>query len=226
MDDIMLNYLLLFGSIIVVLVAQIAVSSAYARYKRVKNSKGLTGFDVAKEILESNGMSDVYVTETQGNLSDHYDPRRKVVRLSSDIYHGTSIASVSVAAHEVGHAIQDKEGYLFMKIRSALIPAVNFASSAGYFAIMIGFIFGYLRLLWIGIILEVVILLFQVITLPVEINASRRGKKQLIKLKLIDSKEGSKCSKMLAAAALTYVASLLSSLFQIARLVLMARDRD
>ena len=222
----MLNYILLFGSIIVVVIAQITVSGAYARYKRVKNSKGLTGFDVAKEILENNGMGDVYVTETQGRLSDHYDPRRKVVRLSSDIYHGTSIASVSVAAHEVGHAIQDKEGYLFMKIRSALVPVVNFASSAGYFAIMIGFIFGYLKLLWIGIILELVILLFQLVTLPVEINASRRGKKQLVKLDLIDAKDGSMCSKMLAAAALTYVASLLSSLLQIARLVLMARDRD
>ena len=226
MNTMILNYLLLFVSIIVVLVAQIAVSVSYSKYKKVKNCKGVSGLDVARAILDKHGMKDIYVTEVQGKLADHYDPRRKVVRLSSDIYHGTSIASVSVAAHEVGHALQDRDGYLFMKIRSVLVPVVNFSSTAGYFAIMIGIIFGYLKLLWIGIILELIILLFQLITLPVEFNASSRGKRELIENDLIDDEEKSECSVMLGAAAFTYVASLLSTLLQVARLILIARDRD
>lgn len=226
MNMVALNYILLFVSIIVVAAAQLAVSLSYSKYKKVKNCKGISGMEAARIILDKHGMSDVYVTEVAGKLADHYDPRRKVVRLSSDIYHGTSIASVSVAAHEVGHAIQDREGYLFMRIRSALVPVVNFASSAGYFAIMIGLIFGYLKLMWIGIILEFIILLFQLITLPVELDASSRGKKELLENNLIDSEERSECSMMLGAAAFTYVASLLSTLLEIARLVLIARDRD
>lgn len=226
MSNIMLNYLLLFVSIIVVSVAQIIVSASYSKYKKVNNCKKVTGFDVARSILDKNGMKDVYITEVQGKLADHYDPKRKVVRLSSDIYHGTSIASASVAAHEVGHAIQDRDGYLFMRIRSAMVPLVNFASFAGYFAIMIGLIFGFLRLFWIGIILELVILLFQLVTLPVELDASRRGKNELISNNLVDEDDLSDCSKMLAAAAFTYVASLLSTLLEILRLVLMAKDRD
>ena len=226
MNNITLNYLLLFGSIIVVLIAQIVVSVSYSKYKKVNNCKELTGFDVARTILDKHGMQDVYVTETHGKLSDHYDPKRKVVRLSTDIYHGTSIASASVAAHEVGHAIQDREGYLFMKIRSKMVPLVNFSSYAGYFAIMIGLIFGYLKLFWIGIILELVILLFQLVTLPVELDASHRGKKELISNKLVEEDDLSDCSKMLGAAAFTYVASLLSTLLEILRLVLIATDRD
>ena len=226
MSNVMLNYLLLFVSIIVVSVAQIIVSASYSKYKKVNNCKKVTGFDVARSILDKNGMKDVYITEVQGKLADHYDPKRKVVRLSSDIYHGTSIASASVAAHEVGHAIQDRDGYLFMRIRSAMVPLVNFASFAGYFAIMIGLIFGFLRLFWIGIILELVILLFQLVTLPVELDASRRGKNELISNNLVDEDDLSDCSKMLAAAAFTYVASLLSTLLEILRLVLMAKDRD
>ena len=226
MNTVTLNYLLLFVSIIVVIVAQLVVNISYSKYKKVKNCKGISGMDAARTILDKHGMNDVYVTEVAGKLADHYDPRRKVVRLSSEIYHGTSIASVSVAAHEVGHAIQDQEGYLFMRIRSALVPVVNFSSSAGYFAIMIGLIFGYLKLMWIGIILEFIILLFQFITLPVELDASSRGKRELLENSLIDSEEKSECAIMLGATAFTYVASLLSTLLEIARLILIARDRD
>lgn len=226
MDDFVLSYLLLFASIILVVVAQIFVSSSYAKYKKIKNKKGLSGLDVARQILDKHGMQDVYVTETQGRLSDHYDPTRKVVRLSKEIYSGTSIASVSVAAHEVGHAIQDKEGYSFMRIRSKLVPLVNFSSMAGYFAILIGFLFGYLQLVWIGILLEVVILLFQLITLPVEFDASRRAAEELEGNGMLDSDELKKSSNMLKAAAFTYVASVLTALLQIARLVLIARSDD
>lgn len=226
MDDVMLSYLLLFASLALVIIAQVFVSGAYARYKKIKNNRGLSGLDVARQILDKHGLQDVYVTETQGNLSDHYDPTRKVVRLSKDIYHGTSIASVSVAAHEVGHAIQDKDGYTFMRIRSKLVPLVNFSSSAGYFAILIGFFFGWLQLIWIGIFLEVIILLFQLITLPVELDASKRAKQELESNGMLDSNELKKSSRMLKAAAFTYVASVLTTLLQIARLILMARNKD
>lgn len=208
------------------IMAQAFVSGAYARYKKVKNDRGLSGLDVARQILDKYGLQDVYVTETQGKLSDHYDPSRKVVRLSKEIYHGTSIASVSVAAHEVGHALQDKDGYTFMRIRSNLIPIVNFSSSAGYFAILFGFFFGYFRLIWIGIFLEVIILLFQLVTLPVEFDASKRAKKELEENGMLGSAELKKSSRMLMAAAFTYVASVLTSILQILRLVLMARDND
>lgn len=226
MDDVMLSYLLLFASLFLVIIAQVFVSSAYARYKKVKNSKGLSGLDVARQILDKHGLQDVYVTATDGKLSDHYDPTRKVVRLSKDIYNGTSIASVSVAAHEVGHALQDKDGYAFMRLRSKMIPIVNFSSSAGYFAILFGFFFGYFSLIWIGIFLEVIILLFQLITLPVEFDASRRAKNELLENKMLDASEIKKSSRMLTAAAFTYVASVLTSILQILRLVLMARDND
>lgn len=226
MDDVMLSYLLLFASLLLVILAQVFVSGAYARYKKIKNNKGLSGLDVARQILDKHGLQDIYVTATDGNLSDHYDPTRKVVRLSKDIYNGTSIASVSVAAHEVGHAIQDKEGYTFMRIRSKLIPIVNFSSSAGYFAILFGFFFGYFSLIWIGVFLEIIILLFQLITLPVEFDASRRAKHELEENGMLDSNELKKSSRMLMAAAFTYVASVLTSILQILRLVLMARDND
>lgn len=226
MDDVMLSYLLLFASLFLVIIAQVFVSGAYARYKKVKNNKGLSGLDVARQILDKHGLQDVYVTATDGKLSDHYDPTRKVVRLSKDIYNGTSIASVSVAAHEVGHALQDKDGYAFMRLRSKMIPIVNFSSSAGYFAILFGFFFGYFGLIWIGIFLEVIILLFQLITLPVEFDASRRAKKELEENKMLDANELRKSSRMLTAAAFTYVASVLTSILQILRLVLMARDND
>lgn len=226
MDDVVLSYLLLGISLILMIMAQAFVSGAYAKYKKVKNNRGLSGLDVARQILDKHGLQDVYVTETQGKLSDHYDPSRKVVRLSKDIYHGTSIASVSVAAHEVGHAIQDSEGYTFMRIRSKLIPLVNFSSAAGYFAILIGCFFGYFKLIWIGVLLEVIILLFQFITLPVEFDASKRAKKELEENGMLDSSELKKSSRMLKAAAFTYVASVLTTLLEIVRLVLMARDND
>lgn len=221
-----LSYLFMFVSILITIVAQIYVSVSYSKYKKVENSKGITGAEAAREILDKHGLSNVYVTETRGHLSDHYDSKRKVVRLSSDIYHGTTIAAVSVAAHEVGHAIQDKEGYGFMKFRHAMFPLVNLSSKAGYFAILFGIIFGYLELIWIGIALEIVILLFQLVTLPVEFNASRRAAKEIKNNNLLVAGERKGSKKMLNAAAFTYVASVLTTLLQIFRLLLMVRSDD
>jgi len=221
-----LSYVLMFVSILITIIAQIYVSVSYSKYKKVENSKGITGAEVAREILDKHGLNNVYVTETRGMLSDHYDSQRKVVRLSSDIYHGTTVAAVSVAAHEVGHAIQDKEGYGFMKFRHFLFPLVNFSSKAGYFAIMFGIIFGYFQLIWIGIILEIIILFFQLVTLPVEFNASGRAAKEIKNNNFLVAGERKGSKKMLNAAAFTYVASVLTTLLQIFRLLLMVRSDD
>ena len=164
--------------------------------------------------------------ETQGNLTDHYDPKRNTIRLSSEVFHGTSVAACAVAAHEVGHALQYKEGYTPIKIRNSIIPLVNFSSSAGYFAILISFITGLTDLLWIGISLEIIILLFQLLTLPVEFNASKRAKEQLTKEQILDNTEINGANTMLTAAAMTYVASVVTAILQIVRLVLIARDND
>lgn len=222
------GYTLVIIAFLITLIADIYLRTRYNKYRKVKVKSKMTGAEVAREILKSNGLENVYVVETKGYLTDHYDPRSKVVRLSTDIYHGDSIASVSVAAHECGHAVQDKEGYFFLKFRSFLVPIVNFSSKFGYLAVLIGLIFGAMNLAWIGIFLLVAILLFQLITLPVEFNASKRGKMFLNKLKVVDVNEKSMASSMLMAAAMTYVASLVSTLLELLRLVLvvMGNDRD
>lgn len=221
-----LSYMLMLTSILITIIAQIYVSASYSKYKKVPNSKGITGAEVARGILDRHGLSNVYVTETKGLLSDHYDSSRKVIRLSSDIYHGTTVAAVSVAAHEVGHAIQDKEGYGFMRFRHAMFPLVNFSSKAGYFAILFGIIFGSLNLIWIGIALEIIILLFQLVTLPVEFDASRRASKEIKNNNFLVAGERHGSKRMLRAAAFTYVASVLTTMMQIFRLVLMTRRDD
>ena len=219
-------YLLTILAFIITITAQIFVNGSYSKTRKIKNKHNLTGEQVARTILDKNGLQNVQIEEVGTTLGDHYDPRSKTVRLSSDIYHNTSIASASVAAHECGHAIQDKEGYLFLKIRSSIVPLVNFSSYAGYFAILIGLIFSLMDLVFIGIIFEVVILAFQIITLPVEFNASHRALVQLKQLDIVDSSEHSKCRGMLIAAALTYVASVATTILQILRYVLMFRRDD
>lgn len=208
------------------LIAQIGVSSNYQKYKRVKNTKELTGYDVARKILDENGLGDIYIVETKGELTDHYDPTKKVVRLSSDIYHGKTVAAMSVAAHECGHAVQDKEGYTFMRIRSAIFPIVNVATSISYWIILLGFLFELLDLIYIGIALTCLGLLFQIVTLPVEFDASKRAGVFLKEYNLATEDESKGVKKMLGAAAMTYVAGVLASALQILRLILVARNND
>lgn len=226
MDSYILGQLLVIVSVIITISAQVYVNSSYNKYKRIENSKKLSGFDVAKKILEENGLSNIYVTEVKGNLTDHYDPNRKVVRLSTEVFHGTTIASASVAAHEVGHAIQDKEGYSFMRFRSMMFPLVRISSYGGYLSIVLGIIFGIMDLIWFGIALEVIILIFQLVTLPVEFNASYRAKEELKKYDLLDKYEVEGSAKMLKAAAYTYVASVLTTVLQLLRLIVLFNDRD
>lgn len=212
--------------ILIPLIAQIGVSSNYQKYKRVKNTKELTGYDVAREILDENGLGDIYIVETRGELTDHYDPTKKVVRLSSDIYHGKTVAAMSVASHECGHAIQDKDGYTFMRIRSAIFPIVNVATSISYWIILLGFLFELLDLIYIGIALTCLGLLFQIVTLPVEFDASKRAGVFLKEYNLATEDESKGVKKMLGAAAMTYVAGVLASALQILRLILVARNND
>ncbi len=226
MDYYFISYGLTFIALIITVAAQAFVSSSYKKYSKVKNERGLTGYDAARYILDNNGLQDVSIGEVNGYLSDHYDPRKKQVNLSRNIYYGTSIASVSVACHECGHAIQDKDNYIFMRIRASLVPVVNFSSYAGYFAIVLGVLFSAINLIWIGIILEVVIFLFQLITLPVEIDASKRALKELDYSHFLTSKELKKGKIVLTAAALTYVASVTTALIQILRLILLFGRRD
>ena len=176
-------------------------------------------------ILDENGLKNVKVVEVAGNLSDHYDPKEKIVRLSTDIYNNTSLASVAVASHECGHAIQDKNNYTFLRIRSSIVPLVNIASRAGYIIIVISFMMSLMKLLWVGILMEFVILAFQVITLPVEFNASNRALKQIKELKIVDEEEHVSCKSMLTAAALTYVASVASAIIEIVRLLFILNRR-
>lgn len=221
-----LGYLLVIVAAVITLVAEYFVQNRYQTYRKVKNKKGLTGQEVARMILDKHGLTDIYVTEVAGTLSDHYDPNRRVVRLSNEIFHGDSIASVSVAAHECGHAIQHKEGYLMIKIRGAIFPLVSFASKFGYIAILIGFLFSFLELAWAGVGLLLVILLFQLVTLPVEFNASSRALRELEKEKILNSNELEGSKSMLKAAAMTYVAGLAATILEILRFVLILMGRD
>ena len=182
-------YILPLIAFIITILAQTFVTSSYKKYSKVPNEKLMTGAEAARRLLDKNGLNNVKVTEVNGFLSDHYDPREKVVRLSNTNYNGTSIASVSVAAHECGHAIQDKVSYTPMRIRAKLVPVVNFSTKFGYIVIMIGLIFGALKLAVIGLILLLSMLLFQLVTLPVEFDASRRGKIELDELHILNSSE-------------------------------------
>ncbi|MDB8790695.1 zinc metallopeptidase [Romboutsia sp. 1001216sp1] len=218
--------MILIPAILFTIYAQFKVSSTTSKYLRVNSSKGYTGEQVARTILNSNGLNNVSIEMVTGHLTDHYDPRSNTVRLSQDIYYGTSITSISVAAHECGHAIQHAKGYVPLNFRSALVPIVNFSSNISWLLIALGFI---MRgpFLEIGIILFAASVLFQIVTLPVEFNASSRAIVQLNNLGIVDKRESNQSRKVLTAAALTYVAAALTSVLQLLRLLAIAnRDND
>jgi len=211
---------------IIVIWAQVKVSGTYGKYKKVKLNKDINGREAARLILEKNNL-DIYVVETPGELTDHYDPSRRVIKLSPAIFRENTVAAVAVAAHECGHAIQDKEGYTFMRIRTAIVPVVNLISYAGYIAMFISIFAGAMQYFMIGILIVTATLLFQFITLPVELDASKRALLQLEELKIVSKEELPQAKEVLSAAAMTYIASVLASLLQLIRLVLLFnRDRD
>lgn len=223
MDNIGLYFL----ALIIPMIAQIYVTSNYNKYKRINNDKKMTGFDVARMILDKNGLNNMYVVETKGNLTDHYDPKRKTIKLSSEVFHGSSIAAMAVAAHEVGHALQDKEGYFFMKVRSFIFPIVNFGTKFAYIVLVIGLVANMMNLIWAGILLVGLGLLFQIVTLPVEFDASKRALKELETNVILPNVDIKGTKSMLTAAAMTYVAGVLSSALEMLRLILIfTNDRD
>lgn len=212
-------------ALLVTLGAQIYISASYSKYSKIGNSRGLTGAAAARMMLDRSGLSDVGIGMVEGNLTDHYDPAKKTVFLSRGVYSQNSIAAVAVACHECGHAIQDSKSYLPLRLRAALVPVTNLASYAGYFAILIGVLLGSAKIIGIGIIAECVILLFQLVTLPVEIDASRRALGVIKDNGFLITEEYSGGKTMLTAAALTYVAGVVSALLQVLRLLLMVRGR-
>ena len=215
-------YLLYFAIIVLIpLWAQMRVKSTFAKYSQVRSASSRRGAEVAREILNANGLYDVGVEEGRGFLSDHYDPRSKTVRLSPENFHGHSIAAAAVAAHECGHAIQDSHGYVFLRFRSALVPVANFGSNVSWILIMIGLLAHATNMLLLGIIFMAAAVLFQIVTLPVEFNASSRAMDQVVSLGLISNREEREARKVLNAAALTYVAAAAVAVLELLRLVLI-----
>lgn len=219
--------LFIIGIIIIIpLIADIGVKSSYNKYLKIANKKEMTGQEVARQILDKNGLQSVYVVATDGYLTDHYDPTRKTVRLSKAVYEGKSISSMAIAAHECGHAIQDKDGYVFMRIRATLVPVVNFITYIGYFAAIISIFAGITGYLKTSLLIILAAIVFQLVTLPVEFDASNRAGKELEHLGLVDSDEKDQVKSVLGAAALTYVASLVSSVLNLLRIIIMISGRD
>lgn len=218
-------YGLMFVSIIISALAQAKISSAYRKYSKRPILNGYTGAQVARLILDRSGLSHVPVVPIAGRLTDNYNPKDRTVYLSQDIFQDSSIASVAVAAHEVGHAIQDQENYAMMRIRGALVPAVNFSSNLVWGLIMMGLIFQMTRLIDLGIIFFCVTMLFQLVTLPVEFNASKRAMENL-ESGIITRDEAPAARSMLSAAAMTYVAAMLVSVLNLVRLLSLRNSRD
>ena len=212
---------------VLALYAQSKVTNAYNKYKRVPNSRGMSGAQVAREILDSHGLYHISVHEVSGQLSDHYNPAKNLINLSTDIYRGTSIAALAVAAHEVGHAIQYQEKYMTIGLRNMILPFANVGQYLGWIAIVLGLAIGHTNIAWIGFFLMCGILLFQVVTLPVEFNASSRAM-EILKARYLTSGELVGARNMLSAAALTYVAAMVSTLMSMLRIFLMlvGRSRD
>ncbi len=220
--------LLVLPAILIALWAQLQVKSTFARYSSVSVRGGLTGAEAARRILDANGLQHVAVEPVAGNLTDHYDPRTQVVRLSQDVYYRSSVAAVGVAAHETGHAIQHARNYAPLSIRTAIVPITQIGSSLSIPLVLLGYLMGNEPLVNIGILLFSLVTLFQLITLPVEFNASRRALATLDQYRMVTEEEHQGVRKVLTAAALTYVASLLVSLANLLRLILLfgGRRRD
>ena len=215
-------YLVLLG-VALCAIASWNVSSTYRRFSQVRNSRGMTSQDVAAQILQRSGIYDVRIERVRGNLTDHYSPHEKVLRLSDSVYGSTSVAAIGVAAHECGHAIQHARGYAALKLRSAAVPVANIGSKLSWPIILLGLALGFADLARVGVFLFTFVVLFQLITLPVEFNASNRAMRILEDSGMLGGEELRGASKVLRAAALTYVAALFSSVLQLLRLFLLVQ---
>ena len=219
------TYILIIIGVIITMIASSKMNSTFRRYSRVRCHCGLTGSQAAERILNQAGIYDVSVERVSGNLTDHYDPRTKRLALSQDVYGRTSVAAVCVAAHECGHAIQHNINYAPLNIRSAIVPVANIGSSLSWPIFLLGLIFSIPALTTVGIVLFSLAVLFQLVTLPVEFNASSRALKMLESTGILSREENKGAKKVLTAAALTYVAALASSILQLLRLLILSGGR-
>ena len=208
------------------LYAQMKLTSTYARYSQVPTNSGLSGAEAAREILDNAGLQHMAVNEVAGHLTDHYDPTKKALFLSSENFHGRTIAAVGVAAHEAGHALQHKASYALFNARMALVPIAGIATNAAFYIGIFGMLMGFAKLALAGVVVFGIIALFHVVTMPVEFDASRRAKLELSRLGLVDNQESPGVSRVLSAAAMTYVATMVSALFTFLQFVLMLRGND
>lgn len=215
------TYILIVIGVLLSLIASGKVKSTFSKYSRVRSASGMTGAEVAQRILSYAGIRDVSVTHVSGQLNDHYNPKTKVIALSDPVYGSNSVSAIAVAAHECGHVIQHANAYAPLTIRTALVPIANFGSGASWFVIIAGIIFSMQPLIIMGIVLFSLAVLFQVVTLPVEFNASRRALRILQDTGILGTSEGRSAGKVLRAAALTYVAAAAASILQLLRLILL-----
>lgn len=216
-----ISMIILIPGLLLAMYAQAKVSSTYNRYKKITSHSGYTGAQFARKMLNDNGLYDVTITQISGRMSDHYDPRANQVRLSAEVYNGTSIASLGIAAHEVGHAVQHATNYFPLTIRNLVVPVTNFSSSIYMLFIFIGIIMNSFSMIQFGIMLFAVIVIFQVITLPVEFNASRRAIATLGGDGVLDAEELSGAKRVLGAAAMTYVAAMVTAVLQLLQLLMV-----
>ncbi len=217
------TYILVLIGAVICMIASANVNSTFKRYSKVRSLRGLTGSQVAEMILNGAGINDVNVAQGRGSLTDHYDPVHKVVSLSEDVYNSTSIAAIGVAAHECGHAIQHHKSFFLLKLRNFIVPVANIGAKLSWPVILLGVIFGITGLVDVGIILFAAVLLFQIVTLPVEFDASGKALKILEINNILVDDEVRKARKVLSAAAMTYVAAAISTVLQLLRLVLLFR---
>lgn len=221
------TYILVLIGAVICIAASANINSVYKKYSRIRSSAGMTGAEAAQRILYRSGITDVSVVHVNGDLTDHYDPRNQTVNLSDTVYNSTSVAALGVAAHECGHVVQNHKGYVPMKIRTALVPAANIGSQLGLPLVIIGLIFGLSStFINIGILVFSLSVLFQIVTLPVEFDASHRALVMLEDYGILGSDETAASRKVLHAAAMTYVAAAASSILQLLRLMLLGRRRN
>ena len=219
------TYVLVIIAFLLTLFASMGVKSTFSKYNDVRSSRGITAASAARQILDANGLQNIRIEHVSGDLTDHYSPNENVIRLSDSTYNSTSVAAIGVAAHECGHAVQHQVGYVPIKIRNGLVPIVNVCNMLSMPIFIIGLILGLGRLAMVGAILFGAVLVFQLVTLPTEINASRRAMKTLESMYLLEGDELTGARKTLTAAAMTYVAAVASTALQFLRLVLLANRR-
>lgn len=217
--------ILVLPALLIAMLAQVKVKTTFRRYAAFYSSRGRTAAQVVRQILDDNALTSVQIEHVRGELTDHYDPRANVIRLSDSVYNSTSVASIGVAAHEAGHAVQHAVGYMPIRLRNAVLPVANIGSNLAMPIIVIGLLFSYQPLVSVGILLFSALVLFQLVTLPVEFNASRRALATLRNSHMLEGEELSGAKRVLTAAAMTYVSSALVSAMQLLRLVLLSNRR-